>query len=140
MTASSPTRIRHLADRYLLRRAASAPPWRNIAKTLAQVAIFWGVLLWLLPLLIVRLVSAYELDGRRIQGVPSHADDLRRLAPVYETLPGWRVDVTKVKRLADLPEKARAYLHRISELVGRPVEIVSVGPDREQTIFAGEAR
>ena len=70
MTASSSTRFRHLADRYLLRRAASAPPWRNIAKTLAQVAIFWGVLLWLLPLLIVRLVSAYELDGLQFAAWP----------------------------------------------------------------------
>ena len=56
--------------------------------------------------------------------------------PVYETLPGWQEEITAVGRLADLPANARQYLDRLSQLVGCPVEIVSVGPDREQTIFA----
>jgi len=54
---------------------------------------------------------------------------------VYEMLPGWQTEITHVRRFEDLPELARAYLKRLSELVGRPVEVVSVGPDREQTIF-----
>ncbi len=82
---------------------------------------------------------AYELNGKRIDHFPSHADDLRRVKPIYETLRGWQQDVTQVRRYEDLPVAARGYLQRISELVGRPVEVVSVGPDREQTIFAGEA-
>jgi adenylosuccinate synthase len=85
----------------------------------------------------IQIGVAYELDGKRIDHVPSHVDDLRRVRPVYETLPGWRTDVTKARRLEDLPARARAYLDRVSQLVGRPVEIVSIGPDREQTIFAG---
>jgi adenylosuccinate synthase len=79
---------------------------------------------------------AYELDGRRIADFPSHVDDVRRLQPVYETLPGWQEEITHIRRWDDLPAKAKAYLDRISTLVGRPVEIVSVGPEREQTIFA----
>ena len=85
----------------------------------------------------IQVCVAYDLDGERIERFPSHADDLRRVKPIYETLPGWQQDVTAVRRLDDLPENARRYLDRISELVGRPVGIVSVGPDREQTMFAG---
>jgi adenylosuccinate synthase len=77
---------------------------------------------------------AYELDGRRTTRFPSHVDDLRRVQPVYETLPGWRREITDCRRLDELPPAARAYLDRLTVLVGRPVEIVSVGPDREQTI------
>ena len=69
---------------------------------------------------------AYELDGRRITDFPSHVDDLRRVQPVYETVPGWREEITHVRRMADLPEIARSYLDRISQLVGRPVAIASV--------------
>jgi adenylosuccinate synthase len=53
---------------------------------------------------------------------------------VYETLPGWRQEISAMREYAELPVRARQYLARLSELVGRPVEIVSVGPDRDQTI------
>jgi adenylosuccinate synthase len=84
----------------------------------------------------LKICTAYELDGRRVTDFPSHVDDLRRAVPVYETLPGWRREITKIRTLADLPADARRYLDRLSELIGRPVEVISVGPDREQTIFA----
>lgn len=84
----------------------------------------------------LKICVAYELDGRRITHFPSHVDDLRRVVPVYETLPGWKAEITEVRRPADLPPDARAYLSRLEELVGRPVEVISVGPDREQTIWA----
>jgi adenylosuccinate synthase len=85
----------------------------------------------------VQICVAYELDGQRITQFPSHVDDLRRVKPIYETLPGWQTDVTAIRKLADLPAGARRYLDRISELVSRPVEVISVGPDRVQTMFAG---
>jgi adenylosuccinate synthase len=85
----------------------------------------------------LQICVAYDLDGQRITQFPSHVDDLRRVKPIYETLPGWQTDVTGVRKLADMPAGARRYLERISELVGRPVEVVSVGPDRAQTMFAG---
>lgn len=84
----------------------------------------------------IQVCTAYEIDGRRVTQFPSHVDDLRQAKPVYETLPGWQQEISHVREIDDLPENARAYLRRISELVGRPVEVVSVGPDREQTIFA----
>ncbi|MBN1908809.1 MAG: adenylosuccinate synthase [Pirellulales bacterium] len=84
----------------------------------------------------LQVCTAYELDGQRINHFPSHVDDLRRVVPVYETLPGWQEEITAVRRVEDLPKKARAYVDRIAALVGRPVGMISVGPDREQTIFA----
>jgi adenylosuccinate synthase len=82
----------------------------------------------------IKVCVAYELDGRRIERFPSHADDLRRVQPIYETFPGWQVDVTGVRQFRDLPDGAKRYIDRISALIGKPVEIVSVGPDREQTM------
>jgi len=84
----------------------------------------------------LQVCVAYELDGRRTTDFPSHVDDLRRVVPIYESLPGWQHEISNARRMSDLPDKARRYLDRIRSLVGRPVEIVSVGPDREQTILA----
>ncbi len=83
----------------------------------------------------VKICSAYEIDGRRVTQFPSHVDDLRRAVPVYETLPGWQADIDGVTRFDDLPKEARGYVARLGEVIGRPVSIVSVGPDRAQTIF-----
>ncbi len=86
----------------------------------------------------IKICIAYELDGQRIHHFPSHVDDLRRVTPVYESWPGWNVDVTGVRTYAGLPDDAKRYLDRVAELVGKPVDIVSVGPDRDQTIFVNE--
>jgi len=82
----------------------------------------------------IQVCTSYELDGKKVDWFPSHADDLKRLTPVYETLPGWKQDVTGARSLSDLPEKAIAYCKRLQELIGRPIEFISVGPDRAQTI------
>jgi adenylosuccinate synthase len=82
----------------------------------------------------LKICTAYEIGGERTKIFPSHVDDLRAVEPVYETVPGWQEDVSACRRLEDLPATARAYLDRIAELVGRPVSMVSVGPDREQTM------
>jgi adenylosuccinate synthase len=84
----------------------------------------------------VKICEAYEIDGERTNDFPSHVEDLAKARPVYRTLPGWKSDITGVRKLADLPKPARNYVETISELVGFPVQIVSVGPDREQTMFA----
>ena len=86
----------------------------------------------------INVCSAYDIDGRRVTVFPSQVEDLQRAKPVYEALPGWRRDIAGVRRLDDLPANARKYLDRLSALVGRPIEVVSVGPDREQTMFAGK--
>jgi adenylosuccinate synthase len=83
----------------------------------------------------LKICSAYEIDGRRTDTFPSQLDDLARAVPVYETLPGWPEELDTARDEAALPENARRYLARIGELLGRPVTVVSVGPDRAQTIF-----
>ena len=88
----------------------------------------------------IKVCTAYEIDGHRVTQFPSHVDDLRRAVPVYETLPGWGEEITDTRRMQELPDNARKYLARLGELVGRPVEVVSVGPDREQTMFAKDRR
>jgi adenylosuccinate synthase len=87
----------------------------------------------------IKICNAYEIDGRQVAQFPSHVDELRRAKPVYESLPGWGEAINGVRRMSDLPAAARNYLARLSELVGRPVEVASVGPDREQTIFTTSA-
>ncbi|MFT8669575.1 MAG: adenylosuccinate synthase [Liquorilactobacillus hordei] len=81
----------------------------------------------------VKICTAYELDGKRIYHYPASLKQLAQCKPVYETLPGWSEDITQCKRLEDLPENVRKYIHRIEELVGVKISTFSVGPDREQT-------
>jgi adenylosuccinate synthase len=83
----------------------------------------------------IQVCTAYQIDGRQVNVFPSHVEELAKAKPVYETLPGWRQDISHLRRMVDLPSEARAYLARISQLIGRPVEIASVGPDREQTVL-----
>ena len=83
----------------------------------------------------LRICTAYEIDGRRTTQFPSQIGDLERAVPVYETLPGWGEELDAVRREGDLPAAARRYVDRIAELVGHPVTIVSIGPDRAQTII-----
>lgn len=82
----------------------------------------------------IKICTAYEIDGQRTTDFPSHVDDLAKAKPVYETLPGWQTDICHIRTFAALPANARAYLDRVSAVIGRPVEIASIGPDREQTI------
>jgi adenylosuccinate synthase len=83
----------------------------------------------------LKICTAYEIDGQRTTQFPSHVDDLKKAVPVYETLPGWREELATARSEDDVPAAAKAYVARIGQLLGRPVSILSVGPDREQTIF-----
>ena len=87
----------------------------------------------------LKICVAYEINGERTTTFPSHVEDLAVAKPVYETLPGWKQEITDVREASGLPDLARAYLDRIGECVERPVDIVSVGPDRDQTIFLNES-
>jgi adenylosuccinate synthase len=84
----------------------------------------------------IKLCVGYECDGDTLSRFPGDSFLLQRCKPIYETLPGWRCDISGARRLTDLPAAARRYIDRISETVGRPVTIVSIGPDRAQTIAA----
>ncbi|KRM96996.1 adenylosuccinate synthetase [Liquorilactobacillus aquaticus DSM 21051] len=81
----------------------------------------------------IKICTSYELDGETIYHYPASLKQLSQCKPVYETLPGWKEDITHIKRLEDLPVNARNYIQKIEELVGVRISTFSVGPDREQT-------
>ena len=83
----------------------------------------------------LKICEAYDINGKQVIDFPSHILDLEESKPVYRTIAGWKEDITGVRKMEDLPENAIAYIKAIEEIIGKPVEIVSVGPDREQTIL-----
>jgi adenylosuccinate synthase len=80
------------------------------------------------------LCVAYEVDGRRVDRWPSSAEFLARATPIYERFAGWEEPLHEVRSLAGLPENARRYVTALEELAGVPIVLVSVGPERTQTI------
>jgi adenylosuccinate synthase len=84
----------------------------------------------------VKICTAYDIDGERTTVFPSHVRELAKAQPVYSTLPGWKRDISTLRRLSDFPKEARAYLDTLSEILGLPIWLVSIGPDREQTILS----
>lgn len=83
----------------------------------------------------LKICTAYRLNGEHVDWFPGDAYLLEKATPVYETLPGWRKDVSGCRRLSDLPAAARRYIDRLSELMQKPVSIVSIGPERSQTLM-----
>lgn len=83
----------------------------------------------------IRICIGYEIDGEPIAGVPVLVDRIADCRPVYEDMPGWDRSTVGITDYGELPENARSYLTRIEELVGIPLDIISTGPDREQTII-----
>jgi adenylosuccinate synthase len=82
----------------------------------------------------IRVCVGYRLDGRQVRSFPPCVADAQRIEPVYESLPGWRRDTTGVRRWDDLPDAARGYLARLATIIGADIALVSVGPDRDQSI------
>jgi adenylosuccinate synthase len=82
----------------------------------------------------MKICTGYKLDGRFTDILPVGADDLERCEPVYESMPGWTASTVGVKTLEGLPAEARAYIKRMEDLCGVPVDMISTGPDREETI------
>ena len=82
----------------------------------------------------IQICVGYEIDGTPIAGLPVVVDRFAECKPVYEEWSGWQESTVGITDFDDLPQKARDYLARIEELAGVPVDIISTGPDREQTI------
>ncbi len=83
----------------------------------------------------IRLCTGYEIDGEPISGLPILVDRFADCQPIYEDMAGWNESTVGVTNYGKLPANARAYLERIEELVKIPIDIISTGPDREQTII-----
>lgn len=82
----------------------------------------------------INICKGYMYKGIELKEYPESLNVLQDVEPVYEELPGWKTDISGCKSYDELPENARYYVERISQLVGVPLGIVSVGPDRSQTI------
>ena len=83
----------------------------------------------------IRICVGYEIDGEPIAGLPVIVDRFAECQPVYEDMPGWQQSTVGATDYSDLPQNARDYLMRIEELVSVPIDIISTGPDRDQTII-----
>jgi adenylosuccinate synthase len=85
----------------------------------------------------IPVAVGYRLDGEIIDSMPPDVETIARVEPIYETVPGWQKNLSDVRRLADLPAAARAYVDRLQDLAGAPVRYVSVGTRRDQIIEVG---
>ncbi len=83
----------------------------------------------------VQICTAYKYKGQRLDTFRADMDTLADVEPIYETLPGWRGNITACRTFDDLPREAQLYVKRVEQLVGAPIKIVSVGPERTATLI-----
>ena len=83
----------------------------------------------------LQLCTGYMLDGQKIDLLPMGAEEVSRCQPIYETLPGWSASTFGARSWDALPPEARAYLHRVEEICEIPIDVISTGPEREETIL-----
>lgn len=88
----------------------------------------------------IKVCVAYRLYGKLLEVMPATCEELEQVEPVYETLPGWKTSTRDVRRWEDLPVNARRYLEFLEEQTGVEIGVVSVGPERTQTIVREESR
>ncbi len=84
---------------------------------------------------VLKMANAYDLDGKTINAMPSNINHAAKVTPVYEEMPGWNDDITGVRNFDDLPVQAKDYIKRIEDFTGIEPVIVSVGPDRDETML-----
>jgi adenylosuccinate synthase len=105
----------------------------------ARVNGLWGLALTKMDVLsglaTLQLCTAYELDGKQVTELPGELEDLSRVKPIYEEMPGWDQSLAGARTLEDLPPAALRYVRRVEELVGVPVVCISVGAERGETIL-----
>ncbi len=82
----------------------------------------------------IKMCTAYRVNGEVLNEIPASLKILAQVEPVYETFAGWKTDISKIRRYEDLPLNARKYLERMAQVTGIALGIVSVGPNRDQTI------
>lgn len=127
-TTGRPRRIGHL-DMVMLQHAVRVSGANELAITLLDV-------LTSVPEL--NIATQYELDGKMIDDVPAHENDLVRVIPHYQTFQGWHEDLQHCQTIQELPLQAKTYLRAIQSMLNIPIRFVSVGPQREQMIRVQE--
>ncbi len=84
---------------------------------------------------VLKMANTYELQGKRISTMPSNIRQAAAVTPIYEEMPGWQKEISAVRQFDDLPGEAKDYIRRIEDFTGVPAVIVSVGPDRSETLL-----
>ena len=87
----------------------------------------------------IKVCVGYNLNGKKCESLPAVSQDLRRVEPIYETLPGWKSETVGITDLHELPPKAREYINFLSNQIGVEIGLVSTGPERLQTIIVSES-
>lgn len=87
---------------------------------------------------VIKMCVGYELDGKIIKNIPASLNVLANVTPIYEEFEGWMTDISDIREYDKLPANAKKYVERLSEVAGVPLGIISVGPNREQTIVLKE--
>jgi adenylosuccinate synthase len=83
----------------------------------------------------LQICTGYRHRGQRLDYFRADMDTLAEVEPIYETLPGWKQDISKCRRFDELPAEAQQYVKRLESLVGAPIKMVSVSPDRAATLM-----
>lgn len=83
----------------------------------------------------IKICTRYEAEGKTYDAFPPHQSIIHKAVPVYEEMPGWKTDIGGAKTMDELPDNCRAYIDRLQRIAGIPFSIISVGPQRDQTIF-----
>ena len=87
----------------------------------------------------IKVCTGYRLDGQMLDSFPAVAQDLRRVEPIYETIPGWKTSTEGIAEMNDLPAAARTYVDFLSDQIGVGIGLVSTGPERAQTILVHDS-
>ena len=82
----------------------------------------------------LKICTAYEYNGKKLENFPANLKVLAECTPIFESLPGWSEDISNIRNYDDFPENTKNYLNRVEALSGTPIQIVSVGPARDETI------
>ena len=123
-TTGRPRRIGHL-DLVMLKHAVRVSGVSELAVTL------FDILSGVEPL---KICTHYQIDGQDISHVPAHAEDLKRVVPIYQTFTPWKEAISLIRHVHDLPKEAQHYLSFIEQTLKKPIRYISVGPQREQLI------
>ena len=86
----------------------------------------------------IKMCVGYKVDGKIINEIPASLKILAKVEPVYETFAGWKTDISKIRKYDELPANAKKYLERMAEITNIALGIISVGPNRDQTIVLEE--
>ena len=87
----------------------------------------------------IKVCTSYKIDGKAIKSYPTDVDRLSQAVPVYESIPGWKTDISNCLCFEELPDKTKNYLNFISSKAGIKIDIISVGPKRKQTFYSSSS-